>query len=72
MIRLTLRQALVAKGWSQLELSRRTGLRPATIHALYHNRVKGVDFATLERVSRALGVEPGELLEQVGPKAGRK
>ena len=63
MIRLVLRELLDAKGWSQLELARRARLRPATIHALYHNRVTGIDFETLGRLSEALGVEPGDLVK---------
>ncbi len=68
MVRLVLREMLKARGWSQLELARRARLRPATIHALYHSRVTGIDFETLERLSQALGVEPGQLLEQVTVK----
>ena len=35
-----------------------------TAHAIYHNKATRVDLATLDALARALGIEPGELLER--------
>ena len=44
-------------------LQRRTGLSYVTLHALYHGKSTRVDFETLNRICRALEVQPGDILE---------
>lgn len=45
------------------ELQRQTGLSYVTLHALYHGRSTRVDLDTLDRICRALAVQPGDILE---------
>jgi DNA-binding Xre family transcriptional regulator len=40
------------------------GVRQATISELESGKAKRVDFATLEKLANALGVEPGSLIER--------
>ncbi len=47
---------------SQSELSRRSGVSMTTINAMALNKTKQVSLATLDALSAALGVAPGELL----------
>lgn len=49
---------------SQSELSRRSGVSMTTINAMVLNKTKQVSLATLDALSAALGVEPGELVER--------
>jgi putative transcriptional regulator len=44
------------------ELAQRVGLSEANLSLLKNGRVKGVRFATLERLCAALGCQPGDLL----------
>jgi putative transcriptional regulator len=63
MIRLTLLDKLEQKGKSIYWLAQETGLRYATLHRLATKEVEKVDLRVLEKICRALGCEPGELLE---------
>jgi putative transcriptional regulator len=56
---------LEERGMSQSELARRSGITFATINAMTRNRTTGVQLDTLDRLARALGVEPGALIERV-------
>lgn len=55
---------------SQSELARRSGVSLVTVNAIANNRTKQVSLETLDALSRALSVEPGELLEST--KMGRR
>ena len=52
---------LGAKRWSQRELCRRTGLHPVTVSRLFHDEWQEISRDVIDRVCRALGVDPGEL-----------
>lgn len=54
-----LREAL---GWSQAELAKRAGVRQASISAIETGQTSGIDFALLEGLADALGVDPGFLV----------
>ena len=56
------RQAL---GLSQAEVSRRTGIRQATISAIENGQTKGVDFETLEALADVFEVDPALLIKRV-------
>lgn len=56
------RELREAKGMTQAELARRSGLRPATLSAIETNQTTGIDLATLEAIARELEVEPGFLI----------
>ncbi len=49
-----------------LDLSRKTGIDKNTISNLYHGKVAGIRFDTLEKICVALNCQVGELLECVG------
>lgn len=50
---------------TQKELSLRTGIRPGTISALYHERVKRIEISHIEKLCIALNCTPGELFKFV-------
>jgi transcriptional regulator with XRE-family HTH domain len=54
-----LREAL---GWTQAELSERSGVPIQTISRWENDRVDSYDRDVLEKLANALGVEPGFLL----------
>jgi DNA-binding Xre family transcriptional regulator len=55
-----------AKGWTVVELSKRAGIRWATLSAIEKGQTTGIDFATLEKLARALEVDPGYLIVKRG------
>lgn len=64
MIKFKLLETMQAKGITPKELVESTGLTRQTVKGLmsgYHARV---DLDTLDRLCKALDVEPGELLER--------
>ncbi|MCM3470995.1 MULTISPECIES: helix-turn-helix domain-containing protein [Brevibacillus] len=62
-IRVRLKEILEARGMSQRELARLTGLRPNTINHLCSNTATSVYFETLEVICKTLNIEIQELLE---------
>lgn len=69
--RFRLLELLKAHEVSQRELERLSGVSLVTINAIANNRTTRVDLATLDAISEALHVEPGELLERE-PKPKRR
>lgn len=63
-IRIRLRELRDDRGLSQQALGDLAGVRQATISELESGKAKRVDFSTLDRLAKALGVEPGLLLER--------
>ena len=63
---LRVRELREAKGWSQRDLARRAKVRQATLSAIEAGHTTGIDFATLERLARALAVDPGYLIVKKG------
>ena len=45
------------------QLARETGIAYSSLHAFYHDTTRRLDFQTLDRLCRALGVGVCELLE---------
>lgn len=71
--RFRLRELLDAAGISQTELSRRAGVSFATVNRLCTNATELVALTTLDRLSAALGCQPGDLIERAPERAaGRK
>ena len=60
--RFRLVELLERAGLTQTELARRSGVSLVTVNAMCRNRTDGVKLETLDRLARALGVEPGELI----------
>ena len=59
---LRIKELRSARGWSQRELSRRAGVRQATVSHLESGDVKTVDLSVLERLAKALQVDAGYLI----------
>ena len=49
------------KGWSQVELAKRSGISRMTIHKI-ENGYKRVNLVTLQKISKALGIEQNKIL----------
>jgi len=47
------------------ELSEKIGITPANLSILKNNKAKAIRFSTLEEICKALGCQPGDLLEFV-------
>jgi len=59
---LRIKEIRQAKGWTQAELARRAGIRRATVNRIENARVKAIDLDVLEKLARALQVDPGYLI----------
>ena len=71
MIRNHLSKLLGERRWTQAELSRKTGIRPATINVLYHELSDRVNLEYLDRICEVLDCDISDLLEYV-PNPQRK
>lgn len=61
-ITLRIKELREAKGWSQVHLAEKAGVRRATVSAIENNLTSGIDFETLEKLANALGCNPGYLI----------
>lgn len=62
MIRIKLSTLLGERRMSQIELSRKTGIRPATINEIYNEFAVRVNLEHLDRICDVLGCDLSELL----------
>ena len=62
--RFRLKELLEEKDMAQSELARRSGISFVTINRMAANKTAQVSLNTLDAISKALGCEPGELLER--------
>lgn len=65
MIRLKIKEIAEAKGFNQSSLSRAADISFNTVKRIFRDPYKEISTTTLGRIAEALGVEPGELLENV-------
>lgn len=70
-IQLQLQQLREARGWSQSDLARRSGVPQTTISRLERGESGTLNLAHLERLADALGVNASALILHV-PKAPRR
>ena len=68
MIRIHLSRLLGERRMTQIELSRKTGIRAATINELYHEFAERVNLEHLDKICEVLGCELDELMEYVPNK----
>jgi putative transcriptional regulator len=59
-----LREAREAAGLTQTQLADRAEVRQATISELENGNTRRIDFDVLDRLCRALRLEPGDLLRR--------
>lgn len=64
-ITLRLRELREAKGWTQRDLAEAAHVRIATVSRLENHIPASIDLEVLDRLARALGVDPGFLLARV-------
>ena len=62
MIRIKLSTLLGERRMSQIELARKTGIRPATINEIYNEFAVRVNLEHLDRICDVLGCDLSELL----------
>lgn len=62
MVRILLSRLLGERRWTQADLARATGIRPATINEYYHELVDRVTLKHLELICQELGCDLDELI----------
>jgi DNA-binding Xre family transcriptional regulator len=67
-----LRRILEVRQISQRELSRLSGVSMATINRMCTNATRQASLHSLDRLAKALAVEPGDLLAHEKGRAGRR
>ena len=65
MLRLKVKEVAEAKGINQAQLSRRADIGYSTIRRIYDDPGYAINFSTLERIAKALGVPALELVEEL-------
>lgn len=65
MIRIKVSEWLGKRKMTQKELSELTGIRPATISAMYHETTKQIGIEQLNNLCKVFDCQPGDLLEYV-------
>ena len=53
------------KRYTIIEVSRKTGLTTSTISNLYNDKVKRLDFDTLEKLCKVFNCQPNDLFEYI-------
>lgn len=62
MIKVLLSTRLGERRWTQADLARKTGIRPATINLLYHGLAERVKIEDLDKICSVLGCRLDELI----------
>ncbi len=60
-----LSKLLGEKRMTQSELSKKTGIRAATINELYHDIARGISFEQLDRICEVLNCDISQLFEYI-------
>ena len=68
MIRIHLSRLLGEKKWSQADLARKTGIRPNTINALFHEFTDRISIQQLVKICEVLECDFHDLIEYTPPK----
>lgn len=62
-ITINLDAVLVKRGMKSNELAQKIGITTANLSILKTGKAKAIRFSTLEAICRALGCQPGDILE---------
>ena len=62
MAKLRIKEIAQAKGMNQSRLQIKSGVTPPLLHRYWHNRIVEVKLEALEKIAKALGVKPGDLI----------
>lgn len=65
MIRIKISELLGKHKMSQQDLARLTGIRYATVSAMYHETIKRIDVNHIDKICRVFNCQPGDILEYV-------
>ncbi|MHC1722425.1 MAG: helix-turn-helix domain-containing protein [Aminipila sp.] len=65
MIKIYLSRILGERRWTQADLARKTGIRPATIGEWYHELVERINLDHLEKICEVLDCKVEDLIEYV-------
>lgn len=65
MIRQRIKEVAESKGINQGQLSRRSDVGYTTIRRIFDDPYYSINFSTLEKIAKALGVPATELIEEV-------
>lgn len=65
MLRLKVKEVAISKGFNQSKLQLKAQVTPQLVSRYWHNQVQSVAFEPLEKIARALEVDPRELIEVV-------
>jgi putative transcriptional regulator len=65
MIRIYLSRLLGERRWTQADLARKTGIRPATINEYYNEFAERIKLEHLDLICEALGCELSDLIQRV-------
>jgi putative transcriptional regulator len=60
-LKINVSEWLGKKKMTQKELAELTGIRPATISAMYHETIKRIEVEQIEKLCDAFGCHPGDL-----------
>ncbi len=59
---LRIKEIRKAKDWTQAELAEKAGVRRATVNRIENAKVTSIDLEVLEKLAKALDVDPGYLI----------
>ena len=62
MIRILLSARLGERRWTQADLARKTGIRPATINDIYHEMAERVNLEHLDKICEALECDLSDII----------
>ncbi len=65
MIKIYLSTILERDGMTQIELSKKTGIRPATINELYNEKIERINLEYLSKICEALDCQVEDLLQYI-------
>jgi transcriptional regulator with XRE-family HTH domain len=71
MIRQRIKEVAESQGINQGQLSRRSDVGYSTIRRIFDDPYYSINFSTLEKIAKALGIPATELIEEVPDDEGK-